>query len=122
MRLFLRVIETPLPIVLGYPFLHQFNPLINWKHRIVQVIHNGTTHIIPVVKAYGNPHTPLQVAYGDPQAVQNAEEPNSSCHHPTAAHHGAESFIGEIAENDDAVVLANDKAIVPTDIAVAIPK
>ena len=53
-QLFLRVIDTPLQIVLGYPFMHQFNPLINWKHRTVQIIHNGTTHIIPVVKAYGN--------------------------------------------------------------------
>ena len=35
MRLFLRVIDNPLPIVLDYPFLYQFNPLINWKHRTV---------------------------------------------------------------------------------------
>ena len=51
-RLFLRVIDIPLPSVLGYPFLHQFNPLINWKNRTVQIIHNRTTNIIPVVKAY----------------------------------------------------------------------
>ena len=46
-QLLLRVIVTALPIVLGYPFLHQFDPLINWKHRTVQIIHNGITHIIP---------------------------------------------------------------------------
>ena len=57
--LFLRVIDTTLPIVLGYPLLYQFNPLINWKHRTVQIIHNGKIHIIPVVKAYGNLHTPM---------------------------------------------------------------
>ena len=31
LRLFLGVITTPLPIVLGYPFLQQFNPMINWQ-------------------------------------------------------------------------------------------
>ena len=51
-RLFLRVIDTLLPIVLSYPFLHQINQLINWKHRTIQIMHKETTHIIPVVKAY----------------------------------------------------------------------
>ena len=35
LKLFLRVISTPLPIVLRYPFLHQFNPVIDWKNRTV---------------------------------------------------------------------------------------
>ena len=76
-RLFLRVINTTLPIVLGYPFLRQFNPLIHWKHQNVQIVYNETTHIIPVVKAYGNPHTPMSVdsADGDLQAVQKAAQP-----------------------------------------------
>ena len=55
-RLFLRVIYTPLPIVLGYPFLYQFNPKINWKHRSVQITAKVVTHIIPVFKAYGASH------------------------------------------------------------------
>ena len=76
-RLFLRVSDTPLTIVLGYPFMHKFNPLINWKHRTVQIIHNGTTNIIPVVKVYGNTNTRMSVdsADGDLQTVQNAAEP-----------------------------------------------
>ena len=75
-RIFLRVIGTHLQIVVRYPFPHHFNPLINLKHRTVQIIHNGKTHIIPVVKAYGNPHTPMPVdnADGELQAVQNAAE------------------------------------------------
>ena len=36
-RLFLRVIPTPLPIVLGYPFLFFFNPYINWKERTITI-------------------------------------------------------------------------------------
>ena len=77
MRLFLSMIGTPLQSVLGYPFLHQFNTLINLKHRTVEIVHNWTTYIIPVVKPYGNPHTPMSVyiAYGDLQAVQSAAEP-----------------------------------------------
>ena len=59
-------------LALGYPFLHQFNPLINWERRTVEIIHEGTTHVIPVVKDHGNPHTPMSVdsADGDRHAVQ----------------------------------------------------
>ena len=44
-----------LPIA-GYLFRHQFNPLINWKHIAVHIIHKRTTHIIPFGNAYGIPH------------------------------------------------------------------
>ena len=90
-RLFLRLIDTPLPIVLGYTFLHQFNPLINWKHRTVQISLKGTTHIIPVVNAYGNPHTPMSVDSADGANTEVA--PTTA-----AASHGVECFIGELAE------------------------
>ena len=36
-RLFLRAVDTHFTIVLGYPFLYQFNPLTNWKNRTVQI-------------------------------------------------------------------------------------
>ena len=32
-RLFLRVINTPLEVVLGFQFLYHFNPRINWRSR-----------------------------------------------------------------------------------------
>ena len=35
--LFLRVITTTLPIVLLYRFRQQFNTMINWKTRTVQI-------------------------------------------------------------------------------------
>ena len=75
-------------IVLGYPFLHQFNPLINWKHRTVQFIHKGTTDIIPVVEAYGNPHQPMSVdeAEAELQALQSAAEPNQQLPPPPLEH------------------------------------
>ena len=94
-RLFLRVIDTPLPIVLCYPFLHQFNPLINWKHRTVQIIHKRTTHIIPVVNAYGNPNTPMAVvsAVEDLRKVQNTADPIQQLPTPTPQHVMAQKAI-----------------------------
>ena len=75
-RLFLRVIDTPLPIVLGYPFLYQFNPKINWKHRSVQITAKVVTHIIPVFKAYGASHHPMyaDILAGDLKAVETTAE------------------------------------------------
>ena len=56
LRLFLRVITTTLPIVLGYPFLQQFNPMINWKSRTVQITVGRKTHTMPVVQAFNALH------------------------------------------------------------------
>ena len=76
LKLFLRVISTPLPIVLGYPFLHQFNPMIDWKNRTVIITLGKKTHTIPVVKAYGTPHQPMSVdAVADVQAVLSNAPP-----------------------------------------------
>ena len=70
LKRFLRVISTPLPIVLGHPFLHQFNPIIDWKNRTVIITLGKKTHTIPVVKAYDTPHQPMSVdAVADVQAV-----------------------------------------------------
>ena len=146
-RLFLRMIGTTLPIVLGYLFQHHFNPLIIWKHRTMQmqIINKRTTHIIPVVKAYGNPHQPMSVesADGDLQAVQNAAEPIQQLPQPPSQHVMAQKALlvkllsdaavlpkkntinsagYDLSSAMDAVVSANDKAIVPTDIAAAIPE
>ena len=36
-RLFLRVINTHLEVVLGFPFLYHFNPWINWRSRTLYI-------------------------------------------------------------------------------------
>ena len=46
LRLLLRVVATPIPIVLGYPFLLKFTPEVDWKKRIVRVTRNGRTYEI----------------------------------------------------------------------------
>ena len=56
LRRFLRVITTHLPIVLGYPFLQQFNPMINWKSRTVNITVGMKTHTMPVVQAFNALH------------------------------------------------------------------
>ena len=58
LRLFLRVITTPLPlpIKLGYQFLQQFNPMINWKRMTVQIKEGKKTHTMPVVQAFNSSH------------------------------------------------------------------
>ena len=58
-RLFLRVIPTPLPIVLGYPFLFFFNPHINWKARTITITVGKREHTVPVAQAKGFPLQPL---------------------------------------------------------------
>ena len=50
-KLFLRVIETPLPIVLGYQFLAWYNPTINWVKRSMQITFGGKTTTVPTVFA-----------------------------------------------------------------------
>ena len=46
LRLMLRVVASPIPIVLGYPFLLKFSPEVDWKKRIVRVTRNGRTYEI----------------------------------------------------------------------------
>ena len=88
--------------IAGYLFRHQFNPLINWKHLTVHIIHKWTHHIIPVVKAYGIQHQPISVdgADCDLQAVQSQSGYITSAvaHTHTSARHCAESSTGEYAE------------------------
>ena len=50
-RLFMRVIPTPLPIVLRYPFLFFFNPYINWKERTITITVGKREHTVPVAQA-----------------------------------------------------------------------
>ena len=66
LRLFLRVITTPLPIVLGYHFLQQFNPIINRKSRTVQITVEKKTHTMPVVQAFNARHA---ASFADKHAV-----------------------------------------------------
>ncbi len=47
MRLYLRVIETTIPIVLGYPFLMKFNPQVDWRGRWVRIERKGKVFQIP---------------------------------------------------------------------------
>ena len=50
-RLFLMVISTPLPIVLGYLFLFFLNPHINWKERKITITVGNREHTVPVTQA-----------------------------------------------------------------------
>ena len=50
-RLNLRVIDTAIPVVLGYPFLAKFQPLIDWKRRRVRVTRKGKMFDIPALAA-----------------------------------------------------------------------
>ena len=100
-RLFLRVIYTPLPIVLGYQFLYQFNPKINWKHRSVQITNNGVKHMIQIINAYKISHHTL---YADMLAVDlkavetTAEIPQQMLTDTTPAHYGAARSTGKTDE------------------------
>ena len=40
-RLSLRVINTTIPIVLGYPFLAWTQPIIDWKQRVLRIERKG---------------------------------------------------------------------------------
>ena len=58
-RFFLRVIPTPLPIILGCPFFQFFNPEINWKEKTLRITMGTKTHDVPVVQVKGMPLQPL---------------------------------------------------------------
>ena len=99
----------------------------------------------PLVKVYGNTHTPMSVdsADGDLQVVRIKAEPIQQLTQPPPQHVMAQKALivkllseaavlpkkntinlagYDMSSAVDAVVSANDKAIVPTDIAVAIPE
>ena len=42
----LRVIETTIPIVLGYPFLASTQPTIDWKQRVLRVVRKWKIFVI----------------------------------------------------------------------------
>ena len=48
-RLHLRVIDTTIPIVLWYPFLATFQPLVDLKKRRVRVTRKGSMFDIPAL-------------------------------------------------------------------------
>jgi hypothetical protein len=48
-RLHLRVINTTIPIVLGYPFIAKFQPLVDWKNRRIRVTRKGKMFDIPAL-------------------------------------------------------------------------
>ena len=98
-----------------------------------------------MVEAYGNPHQPMSVdeAEAELQALQSAAEPNQQLPPPPPEHVMAQkallvkmlsdaavfskkntiNFAGyDLSSAVNAVAPANDKAIVPTDIKVAIPE
>ena len=45
-RLFFRITDTPLPVVLGLPFLKQYEPIIDWGNRIISITRQGISHAI----------------------------------------------------------------------------
>ena len=45
-RLLLKVVPTPFPLILCYAFLSYFNPTINGKEKILQLTHNGKNYTI----------------------------------------------------------------------------
>ena len=45
-RLFLKVVDSPIPVILGYPFFNHFMPLVNWRTRVVTIFHNETRYEI----------------------------------------------------------------------------
>ena len=85
-KLFLRVIETPLPIVLGYPFLAWYNPTINWAKRSMQINFGGKTTTVPTVFAGGvitHPEPMLNVM-SEPPETHGFLQSASTQHLPTS--------------------------------------
>ena len=50
-RLKLRVIRTPLSMVLGYPFLYQFTPRVDWRKRVLYIRRRNELYVIPALPA-----------------------------------------------------------------------
>ena len=46
-RLSLRIISTPLSLVLGYPFLARFTPQVDWKRRVLYIRRRNQKFVIP---------------------------------------------------------------------------
>jgi hypothetical protein len=51
-RLFLRVLPTPIPVVLGYTFLHRHQPSVDWRKSEVQITRSGITYVIPALPLF----------------------------------------------------------------------
>ncbi len=46
LRMVLKIVETPLPLILGFSFLQFFNPRINWKTRELEIEFGGESFLI----------------------------------------------------------------------------
>ena len=46
LRLFLKVVPTPFPVILGFPFLNYFNPDIDWRLRQLTLTYGGRPHTV----------------------------------------------------------------------------
>ncbi len=46
LRMVLKIVETPLPLILGFSFLQFFNPRINWKTRELEIEYGGESFLI----------------------------------------------------------------------------
>ena len=56
-RMFFRVVDTPLQVVLGYPFLARYDPSIDWTNRSLTITFNGQHHLIrgfPTSQTFAN--------------------------------------------------------------------
>ncbi|MGV0951482.1 MAG: dUTP diphosphatase, partial [Azonexus sp.] len=141
-RLFLRIISTPLPIVLGFPFLHQFNPWINWAQRTVY-IHDGKNFArVPVVRARDTPpeisclvrqtNVPTQdltaVIAPTPETYLAFSQSDNTLFVKLLSEaavlphrHSKEAAGYDLSSAQDATIKASDKALIPTDIAIRVP-
>ena len=45
-RLLMKVVPTPFPLIFGYAFLSYFKPNINWKTRVITLTYNSKPYVI----------------------------------------------------------------------------
>ena len=79
-RLFLKVVDSPIPVILGYPFFNHFMPLVNWRTRVVTIFHNETRYEIQAYPTlYANaifgPPDPSPVFLIRPAPPENSPKP-----------------------------------------------
>ena len=71
-RLLLKVVDTPIPVILGYPFLAYFTPLINWKTRQLTIFYNAKEHVVqafPSLNAMVYPSATTTLVYTGPHVA-----------------------------------------------------
>ena len=64
-RLSLSVIKTPIPIVLGYPFLARTQPTIDWKQRVLRMERKDKLfeiNALAIADSYSMPYPVVRVS------------------------------------------------------------